>query len=124
MATQPDKIVVISGAFDCISQNDIRYLKQCTLISDWLIAGVHSDRYLEKIEDFPVQNYETRRGIISELVDEVLTFDDMDGSSIQLLKVVKLCYPGAQITYITNKDLINSPELKVKGIKFIMLKQE
>jgi glycerol-3-phosphate cytidylyltransferase-like family protein len=71
-----------------------------------------------------VQNYETRREIIKSLkyVDEVFTFNDSDGTVCQLLKLVKICYPQADITYISQEDMHNMPETKIKGITFETMK--
>ena len=73
-----------------------------------------------------VQNYDTRREIIKSLecVDEVFSFNDTDGTICQLLKIVKICYPNSDITYISDEDMHNMPETKIKGINFETLKQE
>jgi hypothetical protein len=67
-----------------------------------------------------MQNYESRRNIIKALkcVDEVFSFNDSDGTVCQLLKIIKACYPDANITYISEDDMFNMPETKIKGINF------
>ena len=55
-------------------------------------------------------------------VDEVFTFNDSDGTVCQLLKLVKICYPHADITYVSNEDMDNMPEKKIRGITFETLK--
>jgi glycerol-3-phosphate cytidylyltransferase-like family protein len=71
-----------------------------------------------------VQTYETRREIIKSLkyVDEVFTFNDSDGTVCQLLKIIKICYPNADITYVSQEDMHNMPETKIKGITFETMK--
>jgi glycerol-3-phosphate cytidylyltransferase-like family protein len=71
-----------------------------------------------------VQTYETRREIIKSLkyVDEVFTFNDSDGTVCQLLKIIKICYPNADITYISQEDMHNMPETKIRGITFETMK--
>ena len=71
-----------------------------------------------------VQNYETRREIVKSLkfVDEVMSFNDSDGTVCQLLKIAKICYPDASITYISPEDMHNMPETKIKGITFETMK--
>ncbi len=71
-----------------------------------------------------VQNYETRTNIIKAIkyVDEVFSFNDSDGTVCQLLKIVKICYPNADITYISPEDMHNMPETKIKGITFETMK--
>ena len=119
-----ERIIILYWSFDDVRSKHLRYLKQCNLVSDWLIAGVYSDKYLNSIEKFPNLDYETRWDIAAELVDEVFAFDDSDGTVTQLLRAVKVCYPGAEIVYTSEKDMKNTPESKIKGIKFFQLKQE
>jgi glycerol-3-phosphate cytidylyltransferase-like family protein len=99
-------------------------LKKCHHKGEWLVVGVHSDWWMMWAEGGYVQNYETRREIIKSLkyVDEVFTFNDSDGTVCQLLKLVKICYPQADITYISQEDMHNMPETKIKGITFETMK--
>jgi predicted RNA-binding protein with PUA-like domain len=71
-----------------------------------------------------VQDYQARRNIIQNLkcVDEVFTFNDSDGTVCQLLKIVKICYPHSDITYISEEDMHNMPETKIRGITFETMK--
>ena len=65
-----------------------------------------------------------RREIIKNLkcVDEIFTFDDTDGTVCQLLKLVKIAYPYADITYVSQDDMFNMPESKIRGITFETMK--
>jgi glycerol-3-phosphate cytidylyltransferase-like family protein len=121
---EPEKIVVTCGTFDPLSADDLLYIKKCHHKGDWLIVGVHSDWWMMWSEGGFVQNYETRREIIRSLkfVDEVMTFNDSDGTVCQLLKIAKICYPNADITYISPEDMHNMPETKIKGINFETMK--
>ena len=67
-----------------------------------------------------VQSYNTRREILSNIrcVDEIFTFNDSDGTINQLFKLTKICYPNADITYISDAGLNNLPEVKFRGIKY------
>ena len=73
-----------------------------------------------------VQNYKERRQILSHInfVDEIFSFYDGDGTVCQLLKLVKICYPNSEITYISEEDMHNMPETKIRGITFETMKQE
>ena len=68
------------------------------------------------------ENY--TRNIINNLkcVDEVFSFNDSDGTVCQLLKIVKICYPNADITYVSEMDMHNMPEMKIRGINFETMK--
>ena len=53
-----------------------------------------------------------------KVVDEVFSFNDSDGTVCQLLKIIKICYPNAEIIYVSQEDMHNMPETKIKGITF------
>lgn len=88
------------------------------------MVGVHTDTYISKRLYKVMQSYNTRREIVENLkfVDEVFSFDDSDGTVCQLLKIIKICYPGAEITFLSQKDLENAPEKKIRGINFEVIK--
>jgi len=119
-----DKIIITCGSFDPLSADELLFLKRCHHRGDWLIVGVHSDWWMMYAQGGFVQNYDTRREIIKSLkyVDEVFSFNDSDGTVCQLLKLVKICYPNADITYISQEDMHNMPETKIRGITFETMK--
>jgi bifunctional ADP-heptose synthase (sugar kinase/adenylyltransferase) len=119
-----DRIIITCGYFDPLSIEELKFLKRCRAKGDWLIVGVHSDWYMMWAQGGFVQNYQTRREILSNInaVDEIMTFNDSDGTVCQLLKIAKICYPDAMITYISQEDMKDMPEMKIKGIKFETLK--
>lgn len=125
--TKRENIMVVSGDFDPISYNQFNILKTCRSHCDWLIVGVHSDPYMEVFRGFKTYTYEQRKEMIEALpfVDEVFAFNDADGTSCSLLKLIKICYPNSIITFVSHaenyKDL---PESKVRGIKFQTVKTE
>ena len=119
-----DRIIITTGTFDPLSLQELNYLKRCKGKGDWLVVGVHSDWWMAWSEGGYVQTYDTRREIIKSLncVDEIFTFNDSDGTVCQLLKLVKICYPHSDITYISQEDMHNMPETKIKGIIFETMK--
>lgn len=119
-----DRIIITCGTFDPLTYDELLYLKRCHHRGEWLIVGIHSDWWMKWSEGGYVQDYNTRREIIKSLkyVDEVFTFDDSDGTVCQLLKLVKICYPHTEITYISQEDMFNMPETKIKGIVFETMK--
>jgi len=121
---EKEKIIVTCGLFDPLTIEELRFLKKCRSKGDWLIVGVHTDWWMAWSEGGFVQNYQSRREIINNIkcVNEVMSFNDSDGTVCQLLKIVKICYPHADITYISEEDMHNMPETKIKGITFETLK--
>jgi cytidyltransferase-like protein len=119
-----EKIIVVSGKFDPLTNHELSFLQKCKNRGDWLVVGIHSDWYLSWSDGGFVQNYDSRRNIIKALkmVDEIFSFNDSDGTVCQLLKLVKICYPDADITYISEDDMFNMPETKIRGINFQTMK--
>jgi glycerol-3-phosphate cytidylyltransferase-like family protein len=119
-----EKIVVVAGEFDPLSVDDLRFLKKCKMYGNWLIVGIHSDSWMQLCRNGSFLSYSERHEIVDSLkcVDETFQFNDNDGSVCNLLKLVKLCYPTADITYISNQDMHDMPETKIRGIKFEVLK--
>ena len=120
----PEKIIITCGVFDPLTLDELTALRKCASKGEWLIVGIHSDWWLQWALGGYVQDYDTRREIIKNIncVDEIFTFDDSDGTVCQLLKLVKICYPHADITYMSAEDMHNMPETKIKGITFETLK--
>ncbi len=115
-----ERIIVTCGEFDPLSYDELFILQKCHLKGDWLIVGVHSDWWMMYARGGFMQSYETRREIIKNIkvVDEVFSFNDSDGTVCQLLKIIKICYPNAEIIYVSQEDMHNMPETKIKGITF------
>lgn len=119
-----ERIIITCGEYDPLDIEEIRFLKKCRRKGDWLIVGVHSDWWMMYARGGFMQNYETRREIVSNVrcVDEIMSFNDSDGTVCQLLKIAKICYPNADITYISDTDMHNMPETKIRGINFETMK--
>jgi glycerol-3-phosphate cytidylyltransferase-like family protein len=119
-----DKLIVTSGEFDPLTYDELRYLQRCREKGNWLIVGIHSNWWMTYARGGFTQNYFERSQIVSNLkcVDEVFQFNDSDGTVCQLLKLVKFCYPNADITYISQDDMFNMPETKIRGINFETMK--
>jgi glycerol-3-phosphate cytidylyltransferase-like family protein len=124
--TKQEKIAVVSGCYDPLSPNDLNFLKACKSKSDWLIVGLYSDYAVFNKTGTLSFDYKTRRRLLDSIkcVDEVFQFNDLDGTSIELLKIVKVCYPMSQIFYVSEDNMENSPETKIKGVTFVTLRQE
>ena len=116
-----EKIVVVAGHFDPISLLHVTHIRKAREKGDWLIVGIYSDYYIKTyLKRLINEPYEVRRNrmLSFKFVDEIFTFNDEDGTAINLLKLVQLVYPGSQIFFITsNKDTL--PEIQVPGIKFL-----
>ena len=121
---EKDRIIIATGNYDPLSLEELHFLKKCKSKGDWLVVGIHSDWYMMWSQGGFVQNYDTRREILKNIncVDEIFSFNDSDGTVCQLLKLVQICYPNADITYVSNMDMHNMPETKIRGITFETMK--
>lgn len=115
-----EKIVVTCGDYDLLNVDDYRFLQKCKQRGDWLVVGLNSDMLVTLKTGDIRYTYDDRQEMLLGLrcVDEVLRFNDADGTSINLLKAVKLFYPQADITYVSKYDMHNMPETKIRGITF------
>jgi len=114
--------VVATGGFDPIHSGHIEYLKEASLCGTQLVVGVNSDAWLKRKKGRYFMPFEERAAIVKALscVDEVLSFDDKDGSAIHCLEQVKLLYPNDTIVFVNGGDRTsdNIPEMAVEGVEF------
>ena len=117
------KIAVVSGGFDPIHSGHIDYLSEAKTNSDYLIVALNSDSWLVNKKGKPFMEFNERKQILESIkyVDEVIDFDDTDGSCINALEKVKATYPDANIIFCNGGDRNekNTPEQNVEGIKFM-----
>jgi cytidyltransferase-like protein len=115
-------IVVVSGGFDPIHSGHIKLLNSAKTYGDYLIVGVNSDEWLVRKKGKAFMPLFERMAITGNLkaVDEVMTFDDSDGTACNLLEKVKRHYPGHPIIFANGGDRTpdNIPELSIKDIIF------
>jgi len=118
--------VVATGGFDPIHTGHIEYLKAAKIIdcanSPRLVVGVNSDEWLIRKKGKHFMPWKERAAIIKELrcVDNVIAFDDSDGSAIDCLEQVKLLYPLDTIVFVNGGDRTsdNIPEMAVEDVLF------
>jgi len=122
--TKREKVIITTGMYDPLTVRELDILKKCKARGDWLVIGVHSDWWMQWAQGGFIQSYDERKDIVKSIkyVDEIFTFDDTDGTVCQLLKLVKYCYPNSDITYVSEEDMHNMPETKIRGITFETMK--
>ena len=118
------KIVLVTGGFDPIHSGHIAYFEAARKLGDKLIVGVNSDAWLTRKKGRPfLPNWE-RVNIINNLkmVDQVITFDDSDGSAIDAISKIKAMYPYKhQLIFANGGDRTkdNIPEMVFDDVEFV-----
>lgn len=90
MLAPVNQTVLVTGGFDPIHSGHIRYFKAARLLGSRLVVGINSDAWLKRKKGKPFMSWEERSEIILalECVDEVLSFNDEDGTSCDAVRTV------------------------------------
>jgi glycerol-3-phosphate cytidylyltransferase len=117
------KIVVVSGGFDPLHSGHVSMLAEAKQLGDKLIVALNSDAWLTRKKGKPFMSYNERSIILAAVryVDEVIPFNDDDGSAVNALESLQELYPTDKIIFANGGDRTkkNIPELTVEGVKFV-----
>ena len=121
------KMVLVTGGFDPIHSGHIKYFEEAKKLGDYLIVGLNSDNWLSNKKGKPFLPFFERNIIIKNLkmIDEVISWDDSDGSAIGAISYVLKNYSSSTLIFANGGDRkkTNIPELekfeKQKNIKFV-----
>jgi cytidyltransferase-like protein len=112
------KIVLVTGGFDPVHSGHLAYFKAARTLGDRLIVGLNSDAWLTRKKGRPFMPLQERMALVGNLsmVDEVVIYDDADGSSSDAIRVVRSRYPAADIVFANGGDRTqeNIPEMSVQ----------
>jgi len=116
------KIVIATGGFDPVHSGHIKYLQEARKYGDKLVVGLNSDAWLERKKGRAFMPFAERQAVLEGLrcVDEVVAFDDSDGSAVKLLESFQSSYSYAEIIFVNGGDrtAANIPEMSVKNVIF------
>jgi len=114
--------VIVTGGFDPIHSGHIAYLNSAAEEGTRLVVGVNSDAWLERKKGRPFMHWNERATIVKSLasVDEVIAFNDDDGSAIDAIRQVKEKYPNDRIIFANGGDRTkdNIPEMIFDDVEF------
>jgi len=117
------KIIVVTGGFDPLHSGHIAYFKAARTLGDRLVVGLNSDEWLSRKKGRPFMPLQERMAIVGnlEVVDEVVVYNDDDGSSCDAIKLVKSRYPTADIVFANGGDRTkdNIPEMVFDDVEFV-----
>lgn len=101
----------------------IAYFKAARTLGDRLIVGLNSDEWLTRKKGRPFMPLQERMAIVGNLavVDEVIVYNDDDGSSCDAIRMVKARHPNAEIIFANGGDRTqeNIPEMSVPDVEFV-----
>lgn len=116
------KIVIVTGGFDPLHSGHISYLSAAKKLGDKLIVGLNSDEWLARKKGRHFMPIDERFAIVSSInvVDEVIVYNDDDGSSIDAIRLAKIRYPNSEIIFANGGDrtATNIPEMVVQDVIF------
>lgn len=115
-----DRVVLVTGGFDPLHSGHIAYFKQARKLGHRLVVGLNSDDWLTRKKGRPFMPFNERLAIIKELscVDEVIAFDDSDGTANHAIFLTASKFPsGTKIVFANGGDRTNTttPEYKLYG---------
>ena len=110
-------IVLITGGFDPLHSGHIAYFKAAKKLGDILVVGINSDAWLTRKKGVPFMPYSERAEIVCNIigVDEVINFNDDDGSAKHAISMVRQSYPTDKIIFANGGDRTNDniPEMNI-----------
>lgn len=117
------KIVIVTGGFDPLHSGHIAYFKAAKTLGDRLVVGLNSDEWLTRKKGKPFMPLQERMAIVGNLavVDEVIVYNDDDGSSSDAIRLTRASYPDAEIVFANGGDRTqeNIPEMIFDDVEFV-----
>lgn len=115
------RIVLCTGGFDPIHSGHIDYIRAARTLGDYLVVGVNSDEWLTRKKGRAFMPLRERGTIVANIVgvDQVVLFDDSDGSARDAIRQVREQFPNAVIVFVNGGDRTaeNIPEMSVEDSK-------
>jgi len=111
-------IVLATGGFDPIHSGHINYLLEAKSLGNILCVGVNSDAWLTRKKGKYFLPWNERAAIVGNLkpVDNVIEFDDFDGSAKDAIIQIRKMYPEDKIIFVNGGDRTseNIPEMSIQ----------
>lgn len=110
--------VLVTGGFDPLHRGHIAYFEAAAKLGDALIVGLNSDEWLQRKKGKHFMDFDDRRAVLESLrmVDEVMAFDDRDGSARDAIERCLDWYPYVNLVFANGGDRTeqNIPEMTIE----------
>ena len=114
------KTVLVTGGFDPLHSGHIAYFNEAAFHGNRLIVGLNSDAWLERKKGKAFMPFDERAIIIKNLkmVDEVIAFNDNDGTAKDAILRVLEMYPEDECIFANGGDRTqkNIPEMDIERL--------
>jgi len=114
----PKFVVLVTGGFDPLHRGHLAYLEAAYKLGDCLIVGLNSDAWLQRKKGKHFLDFADREAVMNALwmVDDVVEFDDSDGSAIKFIESMLNTFDEAQVLFVNGGDRIkeNIPEMQLQ----------
>lgn len=111
-------IILVTGGFDPVHSGHISYLQAARNLGHKLIVGLNSDAWLERKKGRAFMTWPERFAVLRNLrmVDQVIDFNDDDGSAKDAILLVRNHHPDAHIIFANGGDRTqeNIPEMDLQ----------
>jgi cytidyltransferase-like protein len=99
-------LAVVSGGFDPIHSGHIAMIQECAKKHTAVVVGLNSDEWLIRKKGKPFMPFKEREAVVKAIkdVDKVMSFDDSDGTAIDLLRRIKKAHPHEKIFFCNGGD--------------------
>jgi rfaE bifunctional protein nucleotidyltransferase chain/domain len=116
------KIVFTNGCFDMLHPGHLKYLREASLLGDFLVIGLNSDKSISllKGENRPINDFDFRATMLSYLdfVDYIFEFDDLD--PVGIIKSVNPHFLVKGSDYI-NKAIAGADHVVSNGGEVVLI---
>jgi len=117
------KIIIVTGGFDPVHSGHISYLNHADRLGDCVIVGLNSDAWLARKKGRAFMPWRERMVVLGNLhmVDDVIEFDDSNGTAIDAIRKVREKYPNDEIVFANGGDRTqdNIPEMMFDDVEFV-----
>ena len=97
-------VIIVSGGFDPVHKGHLRMFREASWLGHQVIIGLNSDDWLTRKKGKPFMNFNERKEILEAFryVNQVIPFDDSDGTACDLIEKVNDMYDTDQKIYFAN----------------------